>query len=71
MRFGKLAVLAVIIAGAILGLLTLNGVIARDDLADVALKTFGSIAIVWAAAFTWRSVRGKPDAMDRSNRPVP
>jgi len=71
MRLGKLAVLAVIVAGATIGVLTLNDVVPRADLADVVLKTFGSIAVLFAAAFAWRSVRGKPDAMDRTDKPVP
>ncbi len=71
MRIGKLAALAAIIAGAVLGVLALNDLVARDDLADVAVKTFGSIAILFGAAYAWQSVRGKPGAMDRTDKPVP
>ncbi len=71
MRIGKLAVLAAIVAGAVIALLAVTGVVQQSDVLEVALKTFGSLAILFAAALTWQAVRGKPSAPDRTDKPVP
>ena len=71
MRIGKLAVLAAIVAGAVVALLAVTGVIQQSDVGEVALKTLGSLAILFAAALAWQAVRGKPSAPDRTDKPVP
>lgn len=71
MRIGKLAALAAIVAGAVVALLAVTGVIQPLEVLDVALTTFGSLAILFAAALAWQAVRGKPSAPDRTDKPVP
>lgn len=71
MRIGKLAVLAAIVAGAIIALLAITDVIPQTEIGEVALKTFGALAILFAAAFAWRAVRGRSNAPDRTDQPVP
>ncbi|HEY9230471.1 MAG TPA: hypothetical protein VIP11_27715 [Gemmatimonadaceae bacterium] len=67
----KLGLLVSIIAAAALAILWILDVIPRSEVGDIALKTLGVIAVIMVSAAIWRGVRGRADAPDRSDQPVP
>lgn len=71
MRLIRVAILCALIAGALLGVLWMTDAITTAQLARVAGMTFGSIAILFGAAFVWQRVRGRADVLDHTDQPVP
>ena len=67
----KLGLLVSLIAAASLAILWILGVIPRSEVGDVALKTFGVIAVIVVTAGIWRGVRGRADVVDKTDQPVP
>lgn len=67
----KIGLLVSLIAAAALAILWILELIPRAELGNIALKTFGVIAVVLAVAAIWRSVRGRADAPDKTDQPVP
>jgi len=71
MRVIRAAILCALIAAALIGVLWVTDAITTSQLASVAGMTFGSIAILFGAAFLWRMIRGKTSVIDHTDQPVP
>jgi ABC-type nickel/cobalt efflux system permease component RcnA len=71
MRLLRVALLCAIIAAALIGVLWMTDAITADQMARVAGMTFGSIVILFGAAFLWRIVRGRSSVIDHTDQPVP
>jgi hypothetical protein len=67
----KLGLLVSIIAAASLAILWILGVLPRAEVGDVALKTFAVLGVIMVAVGIWRGVRGRADAPDKTDQPVP
>ena len=71
MRQIRVALLCALIAAALIGVLWMTNAITSSQLASVAGMTFGSIAILFGAAFLWRVLRGRASVIDHTDQPVP
>jgi len=70
-RIIRVGLLVALIAAAVIGVLWVTEVVPASEIGGVAAKTFGSIAIIFAAAFAWRAVRGRTSVLDETDQPVP
>ena len=71
MRPFRIWLLAAIAAGAIIGILAVTEALPSSEIMEVSLKTFGAIVILAASHFAWDMVRGRADAPDQTDKPVP
>ena len=67
----KVAALCTILASALISLLWVADIIPSARGAEVTIKTFASLAIIFAAAFSWKLVRGRAHVPDRHDQRVP
>jgi hypothetical protein len=67
----RLWFLLILVAAAVLAILWINGIIPGAEIGGVALKTFGSLAVLVAASAAWRALRGKRSIHDSTDQPVP
>jgi hypothetical protein len=71
MRNAKLAILCLLIAAAVISVLSVTGVIPDEELGEVALITLAVCVIMIAVSMAWRVVRGRTNAPDSTDKPVP
>jgi hypothetical protein len=67
----KLWLLVALLAGAVLGILSITDVLRTGELWDIALKTFGVLAVLFVVHVAWRAVRGRTGVPDRTDQHVP
>ena len=67
----KVAALCTILASALIALLWIADILPGARVAEVTLRTFASLGIIFVAAFAWKLVRGRVNVPDRRDQRVP
>ena len=71
MRLAKVAVLAALVVGTILGLLWATGALPAEALRSAGAASFLSLAVLIGAAAAWSAFAGPRNTRDETDRPVP
>lgn len=71
MRLAKLAVLAALVVGTVLGLLWVTGTLSAEAVRSAATASFLSLVVLIGAAAAWSAFAGSSAAPDETDRPVP
>ncbi len=71
MRAMRLGGLAAVIVAAVLALLWITEAVPRSDVADMAPKALGAIAVIMVAGVVVTAIRGGTGSADGTDKPVP
>ncbi len=67
----RLGLIAALFVATGLALLWVTGAIERDELFTLALRALGVVAILAVAGIAYSALRGRVDAPDSTDQPVP
>jgi len=67
----KLGAVATLVVAATLALLWMTGAVPGRDVADMAPRAFGAVAILVVAGVLLGALRGDRNAADSTDKPVP
>lgn len=71
MRIIKVWLLALLVAIAVLGVLSVTDVLGGQDLRDAARMTVLAVVVLGSVHYAWTVLRGRSNPADHTDKPVP